>query len=536
MPEESHPLVELAGSERAPLAAATPAGQLDTSERAELTLVLRRRAELPAGIVEGPAVLTSEQLAEQYGADPADVDLVRRTLTGLGLEIIAVHPASRRIMVAGPLGQLSSVFGTTLRQVSSPAPKGHGTITHRYREGPLFVPAPLAGIVLAVLGLDTRPQARPHFRARDAAAAPGQTYPPNQVADIYQFPAGTTGAGQTIAVIELGGGYSDSDLDTYFGGLGIGVPSITSVSVDGGSNAPGSDPNGADVEVALDIDVIGAAAPGAAQVVYFAPNSDSGFIDAISEAAQATPAPIAISISWGQSEDSWTAQGRDAMDAAMADAAALGITVCVASGDNGSGDAVGDGQPHVDFPASGPHALGCGGTKLLADPATGVISSEVVWNETAANEGAGGGGVSDQYDLPSWQADAGVPPRAGGSPDSPGSPGGAGGRGVPDVAGNADPATGYQIYSGGKAQVVGGTSAVAPLWAALISRLAEATGQRFGLVQTLLYAGVTPGAAVPGCRDIISGNNGAYTAGPGWDACSGLGSPDGTALLNRFQG
>src|SRR5207344_3199413 len=200
-------------------------------------------------------------------------------------------------------------------------------------------------------------------------------------------------------------------------------------------------------------DVIGAAAPGAKQVVYFAPNNgDQGFVDAISEAAQASPTPIAISISWGQSEDSWTAQGRAAMDAAMSDAAALGITVCVASGDNGSGDAVTDGQPHVDFPASSPHALGCGGTKLLADPSTGVISSEVVWNETASNEGAGGGGVSDQFDLPSWQADAGVPPRAGGSP---GSGVGAGGRGVPDVAGNADPATGYQIYSGGQAQVVG---------------------------------------------------------------------------------
>ena len=557
MPEESHPLVLLAGSERAPLAAATPAGPLDTSERAELTLVLRRRAELPADIVEGPTVLTSEQLAGQYGADPADVDLVRQTLTGLGLEITAVHPASRRVMVAGTLGQLSGTFGAELRQVSSPAPKGHGTVTHRYREGPLFVPAPLDGVVLAVLGLDTRPQARPHFRARDAAAAPGDTYPPNQVADLYQFPAGTTGAGQTIAVIELGGGYSDSDLDTYFGGLGIAVPSITAASVDGGSNAPGSDPTGADVEVALDVDVIGAAAPGAAQVVYFAPNSDSGFVDAISQAAQATPAPIAISISWGQSEDSWTAQGRSAMDSAMADAAALGITVCVASGDNGSGDAVSDGQPHVDFPASSPHALGCGGTKLLADPATGVISSEVVWNETAANEGAGGGGVSDEYALPSWQANAGVPPRAdgsagsagsagspgpAGSPGSPGSAGsagsasGAGGRGVPDVAGNADPATGYQIYSGGQAQVVGGTSAVAPLWAALISRLAEATGQRFGLVQTLLYAGVAPGVGMAGFRDITSGNNGAYTAGPGWDACSGLGSPDGTALLSRLQG
>ena len=535
MPEASEPLVQLAGSERAPLPGVAQAGRLDTSERAELTLVLRRRAEIPADIVEGPTVLTGDQLAERYGADPADVDLVRRTLAGLGLEITAVHPASRRITVAGTLGQLSGVFGAELRQVSSPAPRGRGTVTHRYREGALFVPAPLDGVVLAVLGLDTRPQARPHFRApRDgsaAAAAQSQTYPPNQVAGIYQFPAGTTGAGHMIAVIELGGGFSGSDLDTYFAGLGIDVPTVTAASVDGGSNAPGSDPNGADVEVALDVDVIGAAAPGAAQVVYFAPNSDSGFIDAISEAVQATPAPIAISISWGQSEDSWTAQGRSAMDAAMADAAALGITVCVASGDNGSGDAVDDGQPHVDFPASSPHALACGGTKLLADAATGAISSEVVWNETAANEGAGGGGVSDEFALPSWQADAGVPARAGS-----GSGAGSGGRGVPDVAGNADPATGYQIYSGGKAQVVGGTSAVAPLWAALISRLAEASGQRFGLIQTLLYAGVAPGTAVPGFRDITSGNNGAYTAGPGWDACSGLGSPDGTALLNRLQG
>jgi kumamolisin len=340
------------------------------------------------------------------------------------------------------------------------------------------------------------------------------------VADIYNFPAGTTGTGQTVAVIELGGGFTQSDLDAYFGSLGIATPSITAVSVDGASNNPG-DTSGASVEVNLDIDVIGAAAPGAAQLVYFAPNNgDQGFVDAISDAAQATPAPIAISISWGQSEDSWTAQGRNAMDAAIADAAALGITVCVASGDNGSGDAVNDGQPHADFPASSPHALGCGGTKLIANPSTGVISSEVVWNETAANEGAGGGGVSDHFAVPSFQANAGVP---------------AGGRGVPDVAGNADPVTGYQVFSGGQAQVVGGTSAVAPLWAALVSRLAEATGQRFGLIQTLLYAGVSPGTAVDGFNDITSGNNGAYAAGSGWDACSGLGSPDGTALLNRLK-
>ena len=568
MPDETHPLVVLPGSERAPLAQAAPAGELDTSERAELTLVLRRRAEIPAEIVAGPTVLTRDELAERYGADPADVDLVRQTLTGLGLEITAVHPATRRVKVAGPIGDLASAFGATLQQVSSPAPKGRGTVTHRYREGPLYVPAALDGVVLAVLGLDTRPQARPHYRAGGAAAASqGTSYSPNQVADIYQFPAGTTGAGQTVAVIELGGGFTTSDLDAYFGGLGIPVPSITAVGVDGASNNP-ADTSGANVEVSLDIDVIGTAAPGAAQLVYFAPNTDSGFVNAISEAAAATPAPIAISISWGQSEDAWTAQGRSAMDSATADAAALGITVCAAAGDNGSSDGVSDGQPHVDFPASSPNALGCGGTKLLANPSTGAISSEVVWNETAANEGAGGGGVSDVYAVPSWQANAGVPPRAtsaaaaspaaseGSAPASaseeaeparhrrhhpPGGTGGTGGtggagRGVPDVAGNADPTTGYQIYSGGKAQVVGGTSAVAPLWSALVSRLAQATGQRFGLIQPTLYAGVTPGTDVAGFNDITSGNNGAYAAGPGWDACTGLGSPDGTTLLSRLKG
>jgi kumamolisin len=522
-------LVQLPGSERAPLGNVTPTGQLNLSERAELTLVLRRRAELPAGAT----VLTSDELAEQYGADPADVELVRQALTGRGLEVTAVLAGSRRVKVAGTLGELASAFGTTLEQVSSPDLDGRGTVTHRYRQGPLSVPAALDGVVLAVLGLDTRPQARAHFRARAAAAA-GTSYTPPQVADIYQFPAGTTGSGQTIAVIELGGGFSTSDLATYFGGLGIAVPSVTAESVDGAANAPGSDPTGADIEVALDVDVIGSIAPGAKQLVYFAPNNgDQGFVDAISDAAQASPAPIAISISWGQSEDSWTAQGLSAMNEAIADAVALGTTVCVAAGDSGSSDGATDGEAHVDFPASSPYALGCGGTKLVADTSTGAVTSEVVWNETASNEGASGGGVSDQFALPSWQATAGVPARAAGTGASGSAS--AGGRGVPDVAGNADPTTGYQVYSDGAAQVVGGTSAVAPLWAALISRLAEATGQRFGLIQSALYTGVTPGVDVAGFNDITSGNNGSYPAGPGWDACSGLGSPDGAALLKRLQ-
>jgi len=529
MPEES--LVQLPGSERAPLADATAAGPVDTTARAEVTLVLRRRAELPDEVVAGPVYITGEELAERYGADPADVALVTQTLQARGLEVTEVHSATRRIKVAGMLGDLSSAFGTTLQRVSSTDASGRA-VTHRYREGPLYVPAALDGVVRAVLGLDTRPQAQPHFQTR--GAVPGTSYPPNQVAEIYQFPPGTSGAGQTIAVIELGGGYSASDLDTYFSSLGITpAPSVTAVSVDGASNAPGPDSQGADIEVALDIEVIGGAAPGAAQVVYFAPNTDQGFIDAISDAVQASPAPIAISISWGQSEDSWSAQGLRAMDAVIADAAALGITLCAAAGSNGSSDGVADGQPHVDFPASSPNALGCGGTTLtLADSSTSVISSEVVWNEMASGDGSTGGGVSDQFAQPPWQANAGVPSRAGG----PGTPWpGAGGRGVPDVAGNAAPVTGYQIYVGGQSQVVGGTSAAAALWSALIASLAEATGRRFGLIQPMLYAGAAPGIDESGFRDVINGNNGAYSAGPGWDACTGLGTPVGTALLTRLN-
>jgi kumamolisin len=356
-------------------------------------------------------------------------------------------------------------------------------------------------------------------------AAATTSYTPPQVAELYQFPLGTDGTGQTLGIIELGGGFSATDLSQYFSSLGVTAPSVTARGIDGASNVADQDPNGADGEVLLDIEVAGSVAPGAAQVVYFAPNTDQGFVDAVTAAVHATPTPAAVSISWGQSEDSWTAQARTALDAAIADGVALGVTVCVASGDNGSGDGVTDGQPHVDFPASSPHALACGGTSLQANPATGVITSETAWNDRCGG-GAGGGGVSDTFGQPAWQANAGVPKTHGGGA----------GRGVPDVAGNADPATGYQVLVDGQQAVIGGTSAVAPLWAALICRLAQAAGTKFGLIQETLYAGIEPGQDVPGFQDITTGNNGAYSAGPGWDACTGLGSPDGTALLALVTG
>ncbi len=520
--------VPLPGSERRPLTDAQDAEPLDGSERIEVTLVTRRRADLPSEYVEGTATLSREQLTDRHGADPADVARIRTVLATYRLAVTGADAASRRLRVAGSVSDAAEAFGASLSRVSSGHPSGGRTV-HRYRVGGLRVPAELGGIVIAVLGLDDRPQARPQFRLAQLTddAARHRSYTPPQVGASYQFPSGTDGSGQTLAVIELGGGFAATELDTYFSGLGITAPTVTAVEVDGAVNAAGQDPNGADGEVLLDIEVAGALAPGAAQLVYFAPNTDQGFVDAVATAVHASQTPAAVSISWGQSEDSWTAQARTALDQVFADAAALGATVCVAAGDNGSSDGQQDGRSHTDFPASSPHALACGGTRLDANVTTGAVSSETVWND-GQGQGATGGGVSDAFAQPAWQAGAGVPVRAGG--------GGATGRGVPDVAGNADPATGYQVLVDGQRIVVGGTSAVAPLWAALVCRLTQGTGKPLGLLQPLIYAGVSAGATAAGFRDITSGNNGAYAAGPGWDACTGLGVPDGTALLARLAG
>jgi kumamolisin len=203
------------------------------------------------------------------------------------------------------------------------------------------------------------------------------------------------------------------------------------------------------------------------------------------------------------------------MDQAFADAALLGVTVTCASGDNGSDDRVGDGRAHADFPASSPHVLACGGTRLKGT--AGTIADEVSWNDGPAG-GSTGGGISDVFDLPAWQSAAGVPASA--NPDR------RVGRGLPDVAGDASPATGYAVRVDGRDMVFGGTSAVAPLYAALVARLNQRLGRSVGFLNPALY-----GPAAGAIRDITAGDNGAYRAGPGWDACTGLGRIDGARLL-----
>jgi kumamolisin len=502
------------GSERSLDPAHRRVGDVDAGQQIEVTVYVRGRAATDwadGDATRSPAerrVLSRAEWAEAHGAEDADLNAVVKFARNNGLDPVSVDSARRAVTVRGTVDAVAGAFEAGELGLFE-HPSG---VRYRGRQGPLTVPSELAGIVTGVFGIDDRPQAQPRIRF---AVEPATSYSPMQVGQAYNFPPGATGVGERVGIIELGGGYDQTDLNMYFDGLGLTPPSVSSVSVDGATNSPGVDTN-ADGEVMLDIEVVGSVAPSASIVVYFAPNTDQGFLDAVSMAVHdTTNSPSIISISWGGPEESWTSQARSQMEQTLIAAGGVGVTVTSAAGDGGSSDGVDDGRQHVDFPASAPHALACGGTSLQASGSQ--ITDETVWHDA---EGATGGGVSIEFALPSYQAQAGVPDNV-----DTGSPG----RGVPDVAGDADPETGYTIRVDGADQVIGGTSAVAPLWAGLVALLNESLGAPLGFAQPRLYSAA-------GFHDITSGSNGAYDAGTGWDACTGLGSPDGSALLSALHG
>jgi kumamolisin len=520
--------VELKGSGRAPFQGAHDVGPADPNQQIEVTVFLRRGskpgefppdAQLGAGPVRDRKYLSREEFARLHGASSEDLEKIRAFAGQHGLKVVAEGRARRTVKLSGTVQAFNRAFGVTLRRYE------HTSGTYRGRTGSLTIPAELESIIEGVFGLDNRPQTKPHFRLRRKhpnvrAQAAAVSYSPLQVAQAYAFPLSATGAGQCIALIELGGGYNTSDLASFFSNLGIPIPKITSVSVDGAQNSPTGDPNGADGEVELDVEVAGAIAPGAQIAAYFAPNTDQGFIDAVTTAVHdATQKPSVVSISWGGPETSWTEQSRNALNSICQDASTMGVTILAASGDDGASDGSTNGSPTVDFPAASPYVLGCGGTKLLISGAS--IASEVVWNELSDNEGATGGGVSEVFALPGYQLSANVPK----------APNGFVGRGVPDVAGDADPETGYNVEVDGERVVIGGTSAVAPLWAGLLALISQSLGTNVGYVNPLLYSA----KAEATFHEITKGSNGDYSAGPGWNACTGLGSPDGAALLTALR-
>jgi kumamolisin len=500
----------IAGSELIHLPASRAVGTPATDEVIRVSVILHPKAPLPLPAV-GVGPLTREQFAATYGADPAAIAKVENFARQYGLTVVESSAARRTVVLSGTIAVMATAFGVRFANYSASG------ATYRGYEGGINIPDELAAVVVAVHGLDNRPAAEPRFAVAQPADLEnheaGGPYTPVEVATAYAFPTTSHGNGQCIGIIELGGGFRATDLQTFFGGLDLPVPEVVVISVDGATNSPGV--SDADYEVGLDIQVAGAVAPQAKIAVYFAPNTFDGFLDAINTAVLDTVnQPSVISISWGQSEDSWPLQSRNAFDQAFNTAGLIGLTVFAASGDRGSSDGVADGLAHVDFPASDPNVVGCGGTRLVANGAT--IQSEVVWNDSS---GSSGGGVS-KFPLPSWQALANVPPSV--------NPGHNVGRGVPDVAGNADPATGYKCVIDGSAVTLGGTSAVAPLWAGLSALLDSGADHAMGFITPTLYQHSNL------FRDITMGNNGAYVAKIGWDACTGWGSPNGPELAAFF--
>ena len=515
MPTE--PRVDLPGSHRT-LPAATRVGAVAPAQEITVSVYLKDRDGDPLLALPpqtDPAALpppvTHHALAAARRA-PAGGDLavVERFAAAHGLTVVASDPARRLVTLRGPASAVEAAFATTLHEYDADGAR------FRAREGMLSVPADVAASVTAVLGLDTRPIATPKLR-RTSRATGG--FLPNHVGAIYGFPQGATvGKGQTIAIIELGGGFVASDTSAAFAAMKLPPPVVTAVGVSGGTNDPATDPN-ANGEVALDIQVAGGVAPGARIAVYFAPNTSQGFVDAISTAVHDTVnKPSVLSISWGSAESTWTAQALAAMTAALKDAATLGVTVFAASGDNLATDGVSDGKAHVDFPASSPYVVGCGGTLLTASG--GRRAAESVWN---SGGGGTGGGVSAKFAKPAYQSAAGVPKGPKG-----------GGRGVPDVAADADPNSGYLVVVDGKTEQIGGTSAVAPLWAGLVAAINAGAAKPVGFAHPVLYGNPAR------FNDVVTGDNKVgsvgFAAGPGWDPCTGLGTPIGAALLALFAG
>jgi len=487
------------GSERESLPGAIAICQTDPTTIIEVTVVLRvcpSHATVIENVWNATTVYERQYFSlDQLGSDVSDHAIVQSFANQMDLDVVEVNPAGRTVMLSGTVAQLNIAFGVLLTDFSC------SSGTYRGHSGPVNVTDELAEIVVAVVGLDNRPIVNSKTSKKRSITAP---FTPEDISNLYKLPKGVNGAGQCVAIIELGGGFFRSDLAN---------PSlVSSVSVNGAKNAPGVDLD-ADGEVALDIQVIQGVAPQTQIVVYFAPNTNKGFIDAVTKAYSNSlhckgNKLTAISISWGGPESTWDDSSLTALDNAFKYASSLGVVVTAASGDNGSSDGING--TSVDFPASSPNVLGCGGTSV--NVSVNSITSETVWNDDI---GASGGGVSSVWPRPSYQDNVKIP--------FPGN------RGVPDVSGCA---VEWAIQYNGTWEWEDGTSAVAPLWAGLTALLSQSLGRPVGPLNPLIYNLKSTSEAF---YDITTGNNGAYSACKGWDPCTGLGRPVGTKLLDDLR-
>jgi kumamolisin len=531
--------VPLPGSKRELLAKSRAAGPVNSAEITSITVRTRATGK-PADlektvkeIYEQPlgkrTYLSRNELAQSHGAIKEDLDAIEQFARQHNLYVSRRNAAQRTIVLTGKLGDILGAFHADVHVFH------HSTGEYRGRRGEIYIPRRFDGVITGIFGFDTRPKHKAPHRSRVlGASGPGgeSGVVATEFAKRYNFPTvfgGTKldGTGQCIGIVELGGGYNPSDLQIYFQEIGVDLPNVVAVSVDDAVNHPttrGAD----DGEVMLDIEVAGAVAPKATIVVYFAPNKGDGFLDAINAAVHDTERnPSVISISWGGPEDPGEQQAMTAFHEVFVEAASLGLTICVAAGDHGTADLDGlhwDGKIHVDHPSVDDMVLSCGGTQIEN-------GADVAWNDGTAFQNvpggggwAGGGGISETVDVPAYQAKVKIPVSIVNKKK---------GRGVPDIAMSA---TNYFTRVQGQEGPSGGTSAVAPLMASLVALLNQAKKKNVGFLNPFLYANVSKGVV----KDVIKGTNAikdtvkGYTPRSGWDACTGLGTPDGTKILNNL--
>jgi kumamolisin len=508
----------------------------------ELTVGIRRKKALPGLSAldkvrpKDRTYMTRDQLAGEFGSDPKAVEAIETFAKAHNLVVTRDDRGSARLGLAGTVADLSAAFGITLFDYTHPE-----LGEFHARTGNVHVPTQIADAVTGVFGFTNhrilKRELKSSPKTADISTRARPWFIPTELGAIYNFPAANAQA-QCVGLLEFGGGVDTSDVTSYFQKIGQPPPSVTVVALDGVSTDPAADPDSTG-EVMLDIDVAGALAGGAKIAAYFSTFDEKGLVDALSRViSDSANDPSVVSISWGWDENEqfntsgivWSPAAIDHCNESFLAAAQLGITVCVSTGDDGSEAQIKDGRAHVNFPASSPYVLAVGGTTLhVHKNAKGSAhTTEVVWND---GPGSGtGGGVSAVTPAPGWQE---------GKVAVSINPGHFAGRAIPDVAANADPATGYLTMSGGKLGIVGGTSASTPLWASLIARINANLGKRVGNFNALLYSEIGPANTL---RDITTGNNdtdgllnGQYAAGPGWDACSGWGTPDGGKLLKALQ-
>lgn len=515
---------------------ARPLTPHEESSPLELTVLLRERPYAPTvqqtlawlhTEAHGHDPFDSEAAAARHAFAAEDRDAVARWARTHGVQILGQDASTRRMRLRVPAARAGALFGVRLEQFRWQRPGG--VVEYRGHLGPVCLPREIAHAVTGVYGLDDRPVAEPRLAQLDRARPGVVSYDPTEIAAIYRYPRlPNLGEGMHLVagMIELGGVSHQADVSAAFARLGLPAPEIVHVRVDGAEPSP--DPGGADMEIALDYQVIGAMvlamAPKARLTIvsYDAPNCERGFIDAAAAAAGDTVhRPAAVSISWGGREDAWSRQGMRGLDGVFAAGALRGVTYSAAAGDAGSDDGLLDGRQHPEFPASSPHVWACGGTTLLA--AHDGILSETVWNELVLNRGAAGSGVSGVFPTPAYQTRARIHPRHADT--------GHAGRGLPDGSGVADPVTGWNVLSGGRVSIAGGTSAVAPMYTALWTLASALRGRRIGLPHPLLYR-----AGGRDFNDVVHGDTGGpYSAKRGWDAASGWGSPDGAAIARTLS-